>query len=98
MISPHRALARSTHSQFILLADCITKARKGNAVDFCEVRDPADTVQTLQFLDLQLHVAGTARLSAADLWRAAGVGRSTAEGYVRTAATKPRKHPSLRSD
>jgi hypothetical protein len=52
MISPHRALARSTHSQFILLADCITKARKGNAVEFLPnsaMCDAADTVQTLQF-------------------------------------------------
>jgi hypothetical protein len=70
MISPHRALARSTHSQFILLADCITKARKGNAVEFLPnsaMCDAADTVQTLQFFGLQLHVAGAARLSSADL-------------------------------
>jgi hypothetical protein len=98
MISPHQALARSPHLQFILLADCITKARKGNAVDFplpkSAKRAGVDRVRRCSFLDLQLHVAGAARVLAADLSRPASAGRRT-KVFVRSGATKLRKHQPL---
>jgi hypothetical protein len=63
--SRHQTLARSIHSQQILLADCITKARKGNAVDLlCRSQrcGPGRTsYKRCSFLDLQLHVASTVR-------------------------------------